>query len=88
MSRSSFVVPMQRLAFEPAKFLTSCSQNEFSQTGFQPQDTQDARVSSEDLKTLRDVVARARESLEAAEEILKKLEFQPVASNDPGFDRA
>ncbi|KAF5970434.1 hypothetical protein FCOIX_10418 [Fusarium coicis] len=56
-----------------------------SNKGFQPQGRQEVRVDAADLEGLRKSIETAKERLQEAESILKKLEFTPVSSNDPGF---
>jgi hypothetical protein len=43
------------------------------------------RVDAADLETLRQSIESAKEKLQEAESVLKKLELTPVSSNDPGF---
>jgi hypothetical protein len=53
--------------------------------GFQPVGKQEQRVSAEDLQAIRTAIEEAKANIAKAEEVLKKLEFQPTITNDPGL---
>ncbi|KIL85147.1 hypothetical protein FAVG1_11576 [Fusarium avenaceum] len=67
-------------------------QGGFQQGGFQPtsekgfSSTSDqVRVQGSDIAALRKAIDVAKARIEEADELIKKLEFLPVSTNDPGL---
>ncbi|KAF5597735.1 uncharacterized protein FSUBG_8385 [Fusarium subglutinans] len=59
-----------------------------SNKGFQPQGRQEVRVDAADLEALRMSIESAKEKIQEAETVLKKLEFTPASCKDPGFSNS
>ncbi|CAJ0538769.1 Ff.00g067180.m01.CDS01 [Fusarium sp. VM40] len=67
-------------------------QGGFQQGGFQPSSekgfsstSDQVRVQGSDIAALRKAVDAAKARIEEADELIKKLEFLPVSTNDPGL---
>ncbi|CAG2006393.1 unnamed protein product [Fusarium graminearum] len=67
-------------------------QGGYQQGGFKPTSgkgfsstSDDVRVQGSDIAALRKAIDEAKAKIAEADELIKKLEFMPVATNDPGL---
>ncbi|CAG7558858.1 unnamed protein product [Fusarium equiseti] len=63
----------------------------FQQEGFKPtsgKGADEVRVQGSDVAALRKAIDAAKARIEEVDELIKKLEFLPVATNDPGLSNS
>ncbi|CAG2000246.1 unnamed protein product, partial [Fusarium graminearum] len=84
----------QQGGFQQGGFQQSGFQQEgYQQGGFKPTSgkqgfsstSDDVRVQGSDIAALRKAIDEAKAKIAEADELIKKLEFMPVATNDPGL---
>ncbi|UZP40125.1 hypothetical protein NXS19_007941 [Fusarium pseudograminearum] len=74
----------QQSGFQQGGFEQGGSQPTSGKQGFSST-SDDVRVQGSDIAALRNAIDEAKAKIAEADELIKKLEFMPVATNDPGL---